>query len=126
MLEMIESVLFISQRLQLIIIENGESIQHHFRKGLSLQNITIPRLENVAEVANIIAGLEHGNDHDYGIESIRNDPFTNEEDNYIMTQVGLIGLKFSKIAKNLGRSTAQVKNRYEIIKKRAKITVSFN
>ena len=52
------------QRLQLVILEKGESIQTQIRKGLSLRYIVVNKYDNIIQISNIVAGLEHGIDYD--------------------------------------------------------------
>ena len=114
-------VLSFFHRLQLVIIERGESIQRHIRKGMSQQEFVTPQ---APETASFIEGLISIISDESGIElppsPIKDSPFTNEEDQNILQCYIKFNGQWKKISRLIkGRTPEQIKNRYNtVIKKR--------
>ena len=117
-------VLSFFQRLQLLLMKNGNTIQPYLRGELFLQNLIVVCPENVHFVDDIIAGLEYGPNHIYKIPIRNKNPFTKEEDKIIIECYAKGIIKHELIAKRLdNRSGIQVKNRLASLLKNKNFTL---
>ena len=96
------------QRLQLIILNNGESIQSQLVRGLCNKNIIVPNCPNAEYWKDVISEICEEEE-----VLINEGPFSKEEDQIIINCYIKFGAKWSLIAKKLkGRTSIQIKNRF--------------
>ena len=97
------------QRLQLITINGGESIQPNLIRNLHSKNLVIPnKPNNVSYWNDVLSKLTNEQDKEPD-----NSPFTSEEDEIISNFFIRYGPKWTLISKKLpNRTTIQIKNRY--------------
>ena len=101
-------------RLQLVIMNKGESIQPFLRNKLSLMSIATSRIpEDFEPINDLIAGLEMGLDFPYTIPCYNNQPFTEDEKLKLVKLVLRSGHKWEIITRLMeNRSPYYVKNFY--------------
>ena len=115
------------QRLQLVMIENGNSIQNHLRNGLSNLNICLIKPpEDVDMIDDIIYYIGEENENEIPVAAHDDGPFRIEEDKMIIEKFLTFGPQWGKIAKYLNRTSAQIKNRYNTHLKKAMLTKTFS
>ena len=115
------------QRLQLVMIENGNSIQNHLRKGLCNLNISLKKPpEDVDMIDDIIHYIGEENENEIHVATHDDGPFRIEEDKIIIEKFLTFGPQWGKIAKYLNRTSVQIKNRYNIHLKKVMLTKTFS
>ena len=114
-------------RLQLVIMNKGESIQPFLRNKLSLMSIATSRIpEDFEPINDLIAGLEMGLDFPYTISCYNNQPFTEDEKLKLVKLVLRFGQKWEIIARLMqNRSPYYVKNIYNAELKGRRMKISF-
>ena len=108
-------VLSFFSRLQYVILERGESIQHKLRKGMSAQSFVFPQPpESVIYINDIITTVsDEPQVEPAPPPQIDDAPFTKEEDQQIVNFYLLHGTNWKKLARIMkGRTHHQIKNRY--------------
>ena len=113
------------QRLQLIIANNGESIQPYLRHDLSQNHLVVHPIGEVSEFDVIISGLSTNNGF---VEHLYNkDSFSKEEDAIILQNAIKNNRRWDLIAKRCNnRSKDQLKARYNELIKNASFHISFD
>ena len=121
-------VLSFFQRLQLVIIEKGESIQNHIRKGMSQQDFATPPVpEEVNFIDDVISIIGDDSDVELPPAPIKDSPFTKEEDETILQCYIKFGGQWKKISQMMkGRTPVQIKNRYSTVIKKKVMAKKFN
>ena len=115
------------QRLQLVMIENGNSIQNHLRKGLSNLNICLTEPpEDVEIVDNLIHYVDEENEIEIPVVSHNDGPFREDEDKIIIQKFLTFGTQWGKISKYLNRTPVQIKNRFNTHLKKVMLTKTFS
>jgi cobalamin biosynthesis Co2+ chelatase CbiK len=107
-------VLSFFQRLELVILNSGNSIQPFLRSGLADQQFVIPGMpQDVVAMKDIITDILPEED-EVEMTVMKNGPFTEEEDMIILNCYLKFGTKWDKIAAFVeGRTAAAaIKNRF--------------
>ena len=119
-------VLSFYQRLQLVIINDGASIQPYLRKELYKQNYICTQPPNQELIINVFSDRQEPVLEE-SVNPKNSAPFTKEEDKLLISEVLRIGPKYTQIAKKFhNRSAVDLKNRHNLLVDKKSFNIQFN